>query len=117
MHSSKSDSALHMYSKCQAQERLPRTVQLEHMLEDQRRIVSTYEKQIGAIRETNDFDVDSLVANLIHGDKIDRNVVSAYKNAVRFMKAKLDYILEEVEEGQSLPGGGGGSGGGGHGGG
>lgn len=115
---------MHMCSKCEARERLRRTVQLEHMLEVQRSIVSTYQKQIGVIRETNDFDVDSLVANLIHGDKMDRNVVIAYKNAVRFMKTKLDYILEEVEcevdeagSGQSLPGSGGGSGGGGQGGG
>ena len=41
----------------------------------------------------NDFDVNELTNNLIHNEE-DK---AQFKNAVLFMKNRLDYILSEIE--------------------
>lgn len=48
---------------------------------------------IECIKTCNDFDVNELTNNLIHNEE-DK---AQFKNAVLFMKNRLDYILSEIE--------------------
>ena len=55
-------------------------------------MIRSYKSQLSIIRETNDFDVDELVDSILHTNED----TSQFKNAVLFMKNKLDKILENL---------------------
>jgi predicted thioredoxin/glutaredoxin len=55
-------------------------------------MIESYKSQLSMIRETNNFDVDELVDSILHTNED----TSQFKNAVLFMKRKLDTILENL---------------------
>lgn len=88
MNSVRSDSCL---TRTNAEE-------LKQVVNIQRSVITTYRDQLAScqsslckIRQTNDFDVDELLKSMIHTD----DDVTQYRNAILFMKNKLDFVLPD----------------------
>lgn len=65
---------------------------LNLIIQIQNSMIESYKSQLSMIRETNNFDVDELVDSILHTNED----TSQFKNAVLFMKRKLDTILENL---------------------
>lgn len=59
------------------------------MIESYREQLTECQSNICKIRKTNEFDVDDLVGSLLHTP----DDVTQYRNAILFMKNKLDFVL------------------------
>lgn len=62
-------------------------------LKETRGELSLCKNNIECIKTCNDFDVNELTNNLIHNEEHK----AQFKNAVLFMKNRLNYILSEIE--------------------
>ena len=65
---------------------------LRCMMALQESLIDAYKKQLSDVREMNDFDVDAMLSSMFHGQTKEDLVI--YKNAVLFMKQRMDFILD-----------------------
>lgn len=82
MHNVKSDTCLYIRN----------LETLNHIVKIQESILESYKRQLNTIRETNDFDVDEFVDSILHTNED----TTQFRNAVMFMKHKLDILLENL---------------------
>lgn len=82
IHSFQSDSCL----------TINRDQHLRCLMAIQERLIDAYKQQLSDVRAVNDFDVDAMLASMFHNQTKEDLVV--YKNAVLFMKQRLDFILD-----------------------
>ena len=88
MNSAKSDSCLSIRTTPKPE--LDRVIALQKsMIASYREQLTECESNLCRIRQTNEFDVDELVDTLLHTS----DDVQQYRNAILFMKNKLDFVL------------------------
>ena len=58
----------------------------------QETLIDAYKKQLSDVRAVNDFDVDTMLSSMFHSQT--KEELTIYKNAVLFMKQRLDFILD-----------------------
>lgn len=80
---------LHLKAFHETTEQFLLTIQ-KHMIRSYKQQLEQQKEHIDCIRECNDFDVNALTNAIIH----DAEQKDAFKNAVLFMKTRLDMILE-----------------------
>ena len=89
MNSAKSDSCLSIRASATQKP----IIELQNsIIESYRERLTLCQSHICKIRKTNEFDVDDLVESLLHTP----DDVTQYRNAILFMKNKLDFVLPRV---------------------
>jgi hypothetical protein len=58
----------------------------------QETLIDAYKKQLSDVRTVNDFDADTMLSSMFHGQT--KEELAIYKNAVLFMKQRMDLILD-----------------------
>lgn len=65
---------------------------LRCMVALQETLIDAYKKQLSDVRAVNDFDVDTMMSSMFHSQT--KEDLAIYKNAVLFMKQRMDFILD-----------------------
>lgn len=65
---------------------------LRCMMALQESLIDAYKKQLSDVRAVNDFDVDTMLSSMFHNQT--KEDLAIYKNAVLFMKQRMDFILD-----------------------
>ena len=58
----------------------------------QESLIDSYKQQLSDVRAMNDFDVDAMLSSMFHSQTKEDLII--YKNAVLFMKQRMDFILD-----------------------